>query len=302
MQREEVWFQSGGLRCSAWFYSGGATDRAPAIVFCPGYTGSKFAAFYQPYVERFTEAGISVLLVDYRGWGESEGPRGVIDPQWQVADIRAGLSYLESRPDVDRSRLGVFGVSFGGGNAVTVAGLDERVKAAVSVSGVADGRAFLRSMRREYEWGQFLDDLAEYRRQLASGGEQKLVKPMGEIAIPTPERLATKVKGNVPEGMTPDATPLECADAILDYRPVDLAARIAPRALLLFYVEGDVVVSPEHSIWMYEAAGGPKKLVALEGSTHYAAYLDHFERIAAESLSWFATHLARRDTREQGLA
>lgn len=302
MQREEVWFQSGGVRCSAWFYAGKDADPAPALVFCPGYTGSKFAAFYQPYVERFTQAGISVLLVDYRGWGESEGPRGVIDPQWQVADIRAGLSYLESRPDVDRSRLGVFGVSFGGGNAVAVAGLDDRVKAAVSVSGVADGRAFLRSMRREYEWGQFLDDLAEYRRQLAAGGEQKMVQPMGDIAIPTPERLATKVKGNVPEGMTPDATPLECADAILDYRPVDLAARIAPRALLLFYVEGDVVVPPEHSIWMYEAAGGPKKLVALEGSTHYAAYLDHFERIAADSLSWFATHLDRRDTREHGFA
>lgn len=292
-------FRSQGVHCSAWFYPGSGSDPSPALVFCPGYTGSKFAAFYQPYVKRFAEAGISVLLIDYRGWGESEGPRGVIDPRWQVSDIRAGLSYLESRSDVDSDRLGVFGVSFGGGNAVTVAGLDERVKVAVSVSGVADGRAFLRSMRREYEWGEFLDDLGEYRRSLAAGGESRFVQPMGDIAIPTPERRATRVKGNVPDGMTPDATPLECADAILDYRPVDHACRIAPRAILLFYVERDVVVPPEHSIWMYEAAGAPKKIVALAGSTHYAAYLDHFDRIADESLDWYAKYLQPSDTREQ---
>jgi uncharacterized protein len=301
VRREDITFFSGGLKCSGWFYPADRADSdppAPGVVFCPGYTGSKFAAFYQPYVERFVAAGIAVALIDYRGWGESEGPRGVIDPRWQVADIRSALTYLETRSDVDSDALGVIGVSFGGGNAIQVAGIDQRVKAVVSVSGIADGEAFLRSTRREHEWGEFLDRLDRYRRDLVLTGTQEMVAPMGDIAIPTPERRATQVKGNVPAGMTPEATPLECADAIIDFRPLDVAGRISPRAALWICVDGDVVVPPEHSESMFDAAGSPKRLVRLSGSTHYAAYLDHLDRIAEESIAWFGQWLRPSDSVE----
>jgi pimeloyl-ACP methyl ester carboxylesterase len=285
MRAQDVSYVSGGFRCSGWFYAPEGADSAPAVVFCPGYTGTKFAAFYQPYVERFVAEGIAVLLIDYRGWGESGGPRGVIEPLWQVADIRAGLTYLETRPEVNPAALGVVGVSFGGGNATYVAGVDRRVKAAVSISGVADGAAFLRACRREHEWGEFLQTLTDYRRQLVLTGETRMVAAMGDILIPTPERRATRVKGAVPAGMTPEKTPLECADSIIDYRPIDVVAR-STAAMLWCYVDGDVVVPPEHSIGMYAAAGEPRRIVALQGASHYAAYLDHFERISDETVSW----------------
>lgn len=285
MKAQDVSYFSGGFRCSGWFYTPEGANSAPAVVFCPGYTGTKFAAFYQPYVERFVAEGIAVLLIDYRGWGESGGPRGVIEPLWQVADIRAGLTYLETRPEVNPAALGVVGVSFGGGNATYVAGVDRRVKAAVSISGVADGAAFLRACRREHEWGEFLQTLTDYRKQLVLTGETRMVAAMGDILIPTPERRATRVKGAVPAGMTPEKTPLECADSIIDYRPIDVVPR-STAAMLWCYVDGDVVVPPEHSIGMYAAASEPRRIVALQGASHYAAYLDHFERISDESVSW----------------
>jgi dipeptidyl aminopeptidase/acylaminoacyl peptidase len=290
VDKDDVTYFSGGARCSAWYYPVRGAGPAPAVVFCPGYTGTKFASFYQPYVERLTAEGIAVLLLDYRGWGESEGPRGVIDPLAQVADIRAGLTYLETRPEVDRAALGVVGVSFGGGHATYVAGVDRRVKAAVSISGVADGAAFLRASRREYEWGELLAELDEYRRELVATGASREVSPMGDIVIPTPERRTTAVKGDVPAGMTPDRTPLECADLIMDYRPVDVVPRISG-AMLWLYVEGDVVVPPEHSLSMYTAAKEPRRLVALRGGSHYAAYVDHFPTIADEMTSWLTTWL-----------
>jgi hypothetical protein len=48
---------------------------------------------------------------------------------------RRGLTFLEQQPEVDRSRLGVLGISMGGRIAWLVAGSDSRVKAAVSVYG-----------------------------------------------------------------------------------------------------------------------------------------------------------------------
>ena len=52
-----------------------------------------------------------------------------------VADARACLSWLEQRPEVDGSRLGVVGVSLGGILATIVSGLDPRVKALVIIVG-----------------------------------------------------------------------------------------------------------------------------------------------------------------------
>ncbi len=291
MSREQVWFFSGGVRVSGWFTVGAAGGRRPAVVFCPGFTGTKYAAFYQPYVDRLTAAGYSMLLIDYRGWGDSEGERGLILPLEQVEDIRNALSYLETRNDVDPGQLGLFGVSFGGGHASHVAGVDRRVRCAVAVSAVGDGGAWLRQMRREHEWHEFLDRLAEERRHRALTGEQRYVDPTEEIMVSTPERRATTVKGSVPQGKTATRTPLHCAQAIIDYRPVDVVARIAPRAMLWFAVERDAVVPAEHSETMFTAAGEPKRRVRLPGNLHYAAYVEHLEVIARESLAWYNRHL-----------
>jgi dienelactone hydrolase len=61
-----------------------------------------------------------------------------------VWDMQRGLDYLESRPDVDPARLGCIGHSLGGQQALFLAALDERVRAAVSSCGFASMRAVLR--------------------------------------------------------------------------------------------------------------------------------------------------------------
>ncbi|HZP97535.1 MAG TPA: alpha/beta fold hydrolase [Candidatus Limnocylindria bacterium] len=288
----EVRFFSDGLRLSGWLSPGVGQAPRPAIVFCPGFTGTKYAAFYQPYVERFSRAGYTVLLIDYRGWGDSEGERGAIFPLQQVEDIRSALSYLESRDDVDRDRLGLFGVSFGGGHASYVASVDDRVRGAVSVSGVGDGGRWLHEMRREYEWHELLDRLAAERTRRAATGEVTMVDPTEEIMISTPERRATTVKGSVPAGMAAHRTPLHCAQAIIDYRPVDAVASRATTGVLWLAVTRDSVVPAEHSRRMFAAAAEPKRLVTLPGERHYAAYVEHLEVIAHEAISWYGARFA----------
>ncbi len=289
--REEVRYFSGGDEIAAWFYPAQREGRSPAVLFCPGFTGTRQAAFYRPYVQRFVESGYAVLLADYRGWGDSGGPRGEIVPLRQVADVRNGLSYLETRAEVDPRRLSVFGVSFGGGNAAYAAAVDERIRCCVAVSPVTDGRAWMRAMRREYEWHELLDRLADDRRGRVAGAEAQIVDPTEEILVSTPERRATTVKGPVSPSHVPNRTPVWCAQEVIDFRPIDRAGAISPSALLLFYVNRDAVVPGEQSEALYAAAGEPKKIVRLEGDKHYEAYLDHFDRIAAETLSWLEGHV-----------
>ncbi len=289
---EDVHYYSEGEKVSAQFYPPvDVDDPAPAIVFCPGYTGTKYTAFYQPFIERITQAGIGVLLIDYRGWGDSEGTRGMILPLAQVADVRAGLSYLETRDEVDGNHLGVFGVSFGGGIATYVAGVDDRVKSGVSVSGIADGEDWMRFMRRGYEWRELTDQLAEDRRQAAITGSSRIVDPVEDIMIPTPERRATSVKGDIPPDKLPRETELRCAQAIIEFRPIDVVERISPRAMYWTCVEDDVVVPAEHSRSMYARASEPKKLWVMPGRAHYDAYVEHRDELMNTTIAWYAQHL-----------
>ncbi len=87
----------------------------------------------------------------------------------------------------------------GGGNAVLLAAVDERVRAAVSQLPVADGRDWLHRMRSEYEWLDFLKALDDDRRERVTSGKGRLVHPREEIMVPTPERRATTVKADVDE-------------------------------------------------------------------------------------------------------
>lgn len=257
------------------------------MLICPGFTGTRAGGPYGPYIERFVGAGYAVLHSDYRGWGESEGEPGYLHPLWQVEDLQAGLTYLTSRDEVDPDGLCLFGTSFGGGHAAYLAALDPRVRASVAVSAVADGGRWLREMRREYEWQDLLDRLAAERARVATGGTPTLVDPTEEIQVATPERRA-RFAGARPASSAPIRTPLECAQAIIEYSPLRLAP--AARSILFIHVARDSVVPPEHSRALFAAAGEPKRIVELPGREHYAAYERHFETIWAETAAWLSAH------------
>jgi uncharacterized protein len=95
---------SDGLELEGWYVP--STNRAAVIVF-PGRTST------QKQARMLARHGYGVLLYDRRGEGNSEG-----DPDswgWDFdKDIRAGLSFLAHRDDVDPQRIGGLGLSVGG--------------------------------------------------------------------------------------------------------------------------------------------------------------------------------------------
>ena len=131
MEREEHDFDSGAERCAAWLYPAAGDGPSAAIVMAHGLSGTRRDCL-GPFAERFAAAGISALVFDHRGFGDSGGEPDLFQSGRQLEDWRAAIAFARSLESVDPDRVATFGSSMGGGNALAAAAGDERIAAAVS--------------------------------------------------------------------------------------------------------------------------------------------------------------------------
>jgi hypothetical protein len=293
MRTENVEFYSDGVVLRGLFRSpdGSSEGPRPTLVQGPGWLGLAAGQNYARWHEGLTAAGYSILVFDYRGFGDSDGEPGWVRPEWQLEDILNAVTYLTTRPDVDPNRIGAYGMGgTGGGNAVLAAAHDERIKAVAAQSVVADGRDWLHRMRREYEWVAYLEQLEADRRRWVTEGTGEKVHPREGLMVETPERREIAPKKDVDARMSTEFF-LRSADYIMRYRPIDVVDRISPRALLITAVEDDVVTPEDHAVALFEKAGGPKKLIRQRETSHYRAYKDNYDLLMTEIVGWYDRHL-----------
>jgi fermentation-respiration switch protein FrsA (DUF1100 family) len=95
------------------------------------------------YAERFAAAGIAALSFDYRHWGGSDGePRRLVSIPRQLEDWRAAVGFARGLDGIDPGRIAVWGMSLGGGHALSVAAADPDIAAVVALVPMTDGLAF----------------------------------------------------------------------------------------------------------------------------------------------------------------
>ena len=100
-----------GVRIHAFFLPHAGASRA--ILFLHGNAGN--ASHRLPNAVELMRLGSHVLLLDYRGYGLSEGTP---DEAGVYADARAGLAHLTGNIGIPEKRTVVFGRSLGGAVAV----------------------------------------------------------------------------------------------------------------------------------------------------------------------------------------
>lgn len=140
VHREEARFNSGGLVCAGWFYRTDHSGVRPTVVMAHGLAGIKEMRL-DAYAERFCAAGYHVLVFDYRHFGDSQGePRQVLDIGRQHQDWASAVAFARNQPEVDETRIALWGSSLSGGHVIAMA---ERAGAAAVIAQVphVDGLA-----------------------------------------------------------------------------------------------------------------------------------------------------------------
>jgi predicted acyl esterase len=92
---------------------------------------------YLVQAERLAEHGYVVLSYTARGFWFSGGTIGVAGPD-DVTDASTAVDWLIANTTVDPRRIGILGLSYGGGISLLAAAHDKRIRAVASMSGWAD--------------------------------------------------------------------------------------------------------------------------------------------------------------------
>jgi cephalosporin-C deacetylase-like acetyl esterase len=138
MPFKDIEFQTAdNVTLRGWFVTPASFQgKLPCLVMAHGWTALKEMDL-NTFAEYFTShLPISCLVYDNRGFGESneipERPRHEIIPQLQQSDYSDAITYASSLPEVDASRIGIWGSSYSGGHVLYVGAVDRRVKAVLS--------------------------------------------------------------------------------------------------------------------------------------------------------------------------
>ena len=295
---KETVYYSDGIACYAkMFYPKGfpAEGKTPGVVLGQGWAGTHFSI--EKYGARFAEKGLVAMVIDYRGWGASDGfptiaggagrvggdqhrddkrytemkadvviKRTRLLPMKQVEDYRNAISYLQGEPGVNPDLIGVWGSSYAGGDSVVVAGLDARVKAvAVQVPAVGSATGPAAPFKLQ---GKLLEDAIK-RARSGQGGEFETgysYKRMIDV---------------------------ETQQAGAEFNPMNFVNAIGTRPVILIVAEKDELINNAKSPHVfYEALTGPKDYIEVPGVSHFEMYVnDAFERSSSAAGDWFVKYL-----------
>ncbi|MGH7718836.1 MAG: alpha/beta hydrolase [Gemmatimonadaceae bacterium] len=230
----DVRFPSGSLSLAATLYH---PDRgpAPAVLLLHASTAEgRRLGLYRLLGRELTRRGYVVLVLDQRGFGDSDDPPRADSPEAfdVVADARNALAYLRGLEGVDRERVSIVGHSYGASIALAAALEEPAVRAVVAIGPT---RRFHQRMRTELD----------YARRRAKH-IMKLSQP-----IPRDVYLAFRERINIER--------LQPAYAGPGHPPVMLVdGSLEPEA------------DRRHLRAMYQSFSEPKRFLRLRNGDHYA--------------------------------
>lgn len=121
---------------------------SPVVIVLPGLDSTKETRHFSR--AGWMRRGFAVLSLDGPGQGEAS-TWSTARPDYEVA-IAAAVDWIESRPDLDASRIGLFGSSLGGYYAPRAAAFEPRIAAVIANCG-------------PFDWGECWDGLPLVTRE-----------------------------------------------------------------------------------------------------------------------------------------
>lgn len=215
---------------------------APTILVLPIFGGGyEVSRLFAPY---FAEKGFVAFIVHrqkrYRTFDDLEKIDSVL--RQMVLDHRKVLDWLETRPELDATRIGSFGVSMGGIKNALLTSLDSRIKASVLALTGGD-----------------LPYILAYSEEPGIVTRRKKMSTKYEI---TQEQLHERLK------------------AVIECDPLNYAEYADARRVLLIRALFDKCIPPHSTHCLREKMGNPEIVTVAAG--HYSAiiYVPYIRRRA----------------------
>jgi len=228
---------------------------SPVVLLLPILNGTKH--LMRPFATLFAKKGYAVIIVDTVQ--RTTLLDDLQDPEPSIRQVaqrhRRVIDWVESRPELDVSRLGVFGASLGGFNALYLSALDDRVSvASFALVGGSLSEVLVNSDER-----RIAEAVTQVKAELSLDDEQLMAY--------LDERILTDT--------------------------LTIAPHVNADRILMVLAKRDKSVPYSSQLELYEAMGRPESITLPTGHASTAAYIFYlrsrilrfFDRKLAESSS-----------------
>ena len=245
-------------------FSSSPNSQGRTVIFCHEYGANlNSAARYQKFL---LPAGFNVFAFDFRGHGQSANGDGYEPKQWlttfEVADLEAAVKHVRDRKDVDRSRIGLLGLSMGACSCICAAGQCDGVKA-VAAEGTFSTKQIL---------------IEGVKRWISVYALLPIVHPW------LPEWFFNWLCG---VSMRRAERQHKCRFMAVE----DHMAGLAPRPLYMIHGEKDSYVSVAHARRLFDQARAPKDFWVVPSARHNEGVRVAGEEYERKVSEFFQRHL-----------
>jgi hypothetical protein len=303
--RKDVEFQSKGVTCRGWFYAPDKeTGPFPVVVMAGGWCYVKEIVMPH-YAAFFERAGLSVLIFDYRYLGVSDGlPRQHVDPYDQIEDYKNAISFVQTLPEVDPKRVGIWGISYSGGHVLVVGATDPRVKCIVSTIPVVDGYENMKRAHDTMGFRRLMKAIVEDRKNRFANEENpgyiamSATDPANTLCTwPFPETYEVFTEIQQREAPKHEhRNTIESVELLMTYNVFPYVRRILNIPTLMLVADGDDLTQWDLEIEAFnQIATAKKKLFVIPETGHMTLYSNRSKlEIAAEiATEWLVEHLIK---------
>lgn len=243
--------------------------RRGVILFGHELNGDRWNAV--PYVTPLLDEGYDVLTFDFRNHGASDAPPNTVLKPWvnryDVADVRAAVAYLKSRPDADPRGIGVLGISRAGGASLCAAAVEPYIRCLFT-----DGAYPLQTTHYLY--------LQRYLNIYIPNGwhwlSNRVPRWFFEWFFLTPSRRSWGKRNNYP------------------FIDVEATARGVQQPVLMVHGGRDSMIPVEAARVLEKSLAGPSKLWICEKAKHNGSINTEPAEYQRRLARFFGYHLAPR--------
>ncbi len=287
--KQTVSFTSGNANISGHLYlPKNKEEKFPCIVLCHGFCGVK-ELLLPTFAQYFSDNGFAALTFDYRGFGESGGEPGRLVPNLQIEDIQEAINYVCSLPQIDSSKIALWGTSFGGANAIVAATQTDKVRCLAVQLTFANGERVITGNLNDEQKEKFLATLEKIKTKKATTGKEMMV-PIAKVLTDKQSKDFYNQYANDFPALKEKIPFLTIAETI-NHKPETVCDKLT----VPFHITGagkDSVNPPEETKILFDKVKSEKQLLMLDDATHYEVYEGNlFKQVAKAQKEWFKKHL-----------